>query len=121
MGFQHPFVCREKRLSDTILLITMRLLAKVLLLHASVALSSHIFEERALSPSACSKVELIVAVLKINGATPFCSSYLGIPAGTTTVVKPLGTTTLTTGTTTVTAYSNPIVTVTAYVCLCSAL
>jgi hypothetical protein len=99
----------------------MRLPAKALLLHASVVLSSPVLEDRTLSPSACSKVEAIVALLKFTGATPFCSSYLGIPAATTTVVKPLGTTTLTTGTTTVTAYSNPTITLTAYVCLCSTL
>jgi hypothetical protein len=95
--------------------------AKILLLPASVALSSPILEERALPSSACSQVAAIVALLKLNGAVPFCSSYLGIPAATTTVVKTLGTTTLNTGTTTVTAYSNPTVTITAYVCLCSVL
>lgn len=87
----------------------MRVLARIWLLRASIALASPVFEERALSTSACSKVEALVALLKINGATPFCSSYLSIPAATITVVKILGTTTLATGTTTVTAYSNPTV------------
>ncbi|KAH7381161.1 hypothetical protein DE146DRAFT_740351 [Phaeosphaeria sp. MPI-PUGE-AT-0046c] len=93
----------------------MRLLAKALLLHASVAFSSPVLEERALSPGACSKVEAIVALLKLNRATPFCSSYLSIPAATTTVLKPVGTVTVTTGTTTVTSTSNPTVTATAFV------
>ena len=43
---------------------------------------------RNLSPAECSKVTKIVDVLKLNKATPFCSSFLSIkPATATSVVK----------------------------------
>ena len=43
---------------------------------------------RDISPAECSKVAAIVTVLKINKATPFCSSFLSIePATSTSVVK----------------------------------
>lgn len=99
--------------------ITTRLLnptLSLLLLYASSALPSPVLEERALSPAACSKVVVIVNLLKANRATAFCSFFLGIPAAATTVVVPGVATTVTTGTNIVTVSLVPTVTVTTYVC-----
>lgn len=37
-----------------------------------------------LPDAVCKKVNVIITVLKVYKATPFCSSYLGIPAVTST-------------------------------------
>lgn len=47
---------------------------------------------RNLDPAQCSKVVAIVEVLKIQKATPFCSSFLSIkPATATSTVQVTGT------------------------------
>ncbi|MCJ1244660.1 hypothetical protein MMC30_001859 [Trapelia coarctata] len=57
--------------------------------------------ERHLPASVCKEVVIIVNVLKLYKATPFCSSFLHISTATTTsVVTTTSTTQLTTGTTT---------------------
>lgn len=62
------------------------------------------FERRTLPPSACSEVNLIVDLLNLYKATPFCSSFLSIPTYTTTIVS-VASTTYTTGTITSTSVS----------------
>jgi hypothetical protein len=61
--------------------------------------------ERTLSPSACHEVDLLVDLLKLYKATPFCSSFLSIPTHTTTTVSVTSTTATTR---TITTSSVPI-------------
>ena len=49
-------------------------------------------EARNLTPKQCSEVVVVVNVLKLHSATPFCSSFLGIQPTTTTAVSVVKTT-----------------------------
>ncbi|KAF6218114.1 hypothetical protein HO133_006072 [Letharia lupina] len=60
-------------------------------------------EARNLTPQQCSEVVLVIDVLKLHSATPFCSSFLGIQPTTKTTVSVVKTTSTSTTTTTVTS------------------
>lgn len=49
-------------------------------------------EARNLSPQQCSKVVVVIDLLKLHSATPFCSSFLGIHPTITTAVSAMKTT-----------------------------
>lgn len=44
-------------------------------------------DARNLTPQRCSEVVLVIDVLKLHSATPFCSSFLGIEPTTTTAIS----------------------------------
>lgn len=68
------------------------------LIHAS-PLSEDSLVERELPASECSKVTKVISVLKLNKATPFCSSFLGVKPSTSTITTvQTSTVTSTTGT-----------------------
>ena len=60
-----------------------------LCLAASSVLSSpdNGMKARNLTPQQCSEVVVVIDVLKLHSATPFCSSFLGIQPTTTTAVS----------------------------------
>jgi hypothetical protein len=49
-------------------------------------------DDRSLPPAACKAVDEIVSILKLEKATPFCSSFLSIPIQTATAVHTTSTT-----------------------------
>ena len=52
-----------------------------------LSFSDNGLEARNLTPQQCSEVVVVIDVLKLHSATPFCSSFLGIQPITTTAVS----------------------------------
>lgn len=57
-----------------------------------LAFPDNFIEARSLTPQQCSEVVVVIDVLKLHSATPFCSSFLGIQPTTTTAVSVVRTT-----------------------------
>ena len=66
--------------------------ALVLAAQSVLASSDNGIEARKLTPEQCSEVVVIINVLKLHSATPFCSSFLDIQPTTTTATSVVKTT-----------------------------